>query len=678
MKTLHSHRRAACIALVAAAAALLAACDGQDMHGAAARGAARAPLGPASSVITPTLDDGWCGGHGVPESVCTRCNGSLIARFKQAGDWCAEHELPESQCVKCHPEVARRWAALDPDAKPAAEQPAAPIAEPVAAASPSPPDRWCFDHGVLKDVCTRCDPSLIERFKEANDWCGEHGLPESQCALCNPEVREKWAAVRPAAPSPRPSASDSVVMIERDGRRRPVGENDPLCQIENSIIRLRDPGIARQAGIETATVQRRPMSATVQVPAEIEFDATRVARITPRVPGIALEVRARLGDTVHAGDVLAVIDSTLLGDAKSHYIERRQDLLVAEAEYKRVRTLLDGARRLLEVATADAKPDEIRRHLEGVPVGEPRARLLRAHAALRLARFDAEREVELYEKNMSPEKDLQTAQAALAAAEAEFRAIREEIALASEKERVAAERSVQVARSALEAVRRRLQILGVSDGEIAALATEHHGHLTRYELRSPVAGRIIERNVTTGEAVENSQSLFVVADTSTLWLLADVNERDLPLLREGQPVQFTVDGVPGEAFDARLSWISSQVDDKTRLASVRAELANPEGALRAHMFGRARIVVRDSDQALSVPIDSIQTDGCCQLAFVRTAADTFEPRKVRLGVQTGGYAEVLRGLQESEAVVTAGSFLMKTEILKGNIGAGCCEVDPGR
>lgn len=96
------------------------------------------------------------------------------------------------------------------------------------------------------------------------------------------------------------------------------------------------------------------------------------------------------------------------------------------------------------------------------------------------------------------------------------------------------------------------------------------------------------------------------------------------------------------------------------------------------MFGQARIVLHDDDEVVSVPSEAVQTDGCCQLVFVRQSDTVYEPRKVLLGSSAGGFVEVLRGLAEGEPVVTVGSFLMKTEILKRNIGAGCCEVDPGR
>ena len=96
------------------------------------------------------------------------------------------------------------------------------------------------------------------------------------------------------------------------------------------------------------------------------------------------------------------------------------------------------------------------------------------------------------------------------------------------------------------------------------------------------------------------------------------------------------------------------------------------------MFGLARIIVHDNDEVLSVPEQAVQTDGCCQLVFVKRDEALFEPRKVSLGVSAHGHVEILAGLVTGESVVTVGSFLMKTEILKSNIGAGCCDVKPPR
>jgi len=638
-------------------------------------------MGPESSAIRPTLEHGWCAGHGVPESVCTRCNSSLIPQFKEAGDWCAEHGLPESQCEQCQPVVTAKWAALDPSKQ--RSEPTKPEngAVPVLGPDTSPvaidmSSGWCAGHGVPESVCTRCDASLIPQFKEAGDWCAGHGLPESQCELCNPGVAARWMALKPQSESDA-VAPAPVMKLERAPRLL-TASSDPLCQVDSLRVRFQDLSVVRKSGIEVEAVQPRRISAAINVPAQVEFDATRVTRITPRVAGVVREVAAEIGDAVHAGDLLAVIDSPALGEAKSRYIERQQTFMLAKADLERVQTIYRGKQRMLDAVTAGATTDAIRQRLEGVLVGEAKARLLRAHAKLQLTRAEANREAKLLEKQISSERDFQSAQSEFAAAEAEFLAIREEIAFTSERELIAAERAWQTAHTALEAAERQLHILGLSNKQVHAIGSEPDMQLSRYALQSPVSGRIVELTVAAGEAVVASDVLFVIVDNSTMWLLADVYERDLLLLREGAPVLFTVDGLPGASFEGQLNWISSRLDDRTRTVRVRANLPNDNGLLRANMFGVARLIVHDEAKVLSVAADAVQTDGCCQLVFVQEDDTVFTPRKVVLGARVNGHVEVLEGLKEGERVASTGSFLMKTEILKSNIGAGCCEVDPGR
>ncbi len=534
---------------------------------------------------------------------------------------------------------------------------------------------WCAEHGVPEAVCTRCNADLIPEFKAKNDWCAEHGLPESQDALCHPDVREKWAALRQS--SPKAAAAPADLKLERVPRLL-MATNDPLCQVDTLRVRFLDPSVVRKSGIEVEAVEPRRISAAIEVPAEVEFDATRVTRITPRVAGVVHQVVAEIGDRVRAGDVLAVIDSPALGEAKSRYIERKQTFLFAQADRERVRTISEGQQRMLKTVTAGATTEEVRQVLEGVPVGEAKARLLRAHAELQRARAEAARKAKLLEQEVTSERAYETARSELAAAEAGFLALREEIAFASEREQLAAEGARQTARAALEAAERQLHILGLSDEQVQAIGSEPDTQLSRYELRSPAFGRIVELRVAAGEAVDASGVLFVTADNSAMWLVADVYERDVRLLREGAPVLFTVDGLPGVSFEGRLNWISSQVDDRTRTIRVRADLPNEEGLLRAKMFGLAHLIVHDDDNVLSVAAEAVQTDGCCQLVFVREDDTLFVPRKVVLGASANGYVEVLKGLEEGEQVATTGSFLMKTEVLKGSIGVGCCDVDPGR
>ncbi len=114
-------------------------------------------IGPDTSAVPIDMSKGWCAGHGVPESVCTRCGASPV-KFKEAGDWCQEHDLPESQCVVCHPEVEAEWAKLNP-----AKQ----------------KDNQSGDASDTKSEKVPNEPQASRKGK----WCAEHGVPEPSFAI---------------------------------------------------------------------------------------------------------------------------------------------------------------------------------------------------------------------------------------------------------------------------------------------------------------------------------------------------------------------------------------------------------------------------------------------------------------------------------------------------------------
>lgn len=139
----------------------------------------------------------------------------------------------------------------------------------------------------------------------------------------------------------------------------------------------------------------------------------------------------------------------------------------------------------------------------------------------------------------------------------------------------------------------------------------------------------------------------------------------------GQAVRFLSERAEG-TFPGTITWISTAVDDQTRTVKVRAELENVEGKLLASTFGRAQITIRESPSAIAVPNTAIQWEGCCHIVFVRLTDDIFQTRKVQIGARDSHYTEVIAGLLPGEVVASAGSHVLKSEILKSNLGAGCC------
>lgn len=194
-------------------------------------------------------------------------------------------------------------------------------------------------------------------------------------------------------------------------------------------------------------------------------------------------------------------------------------------------------------------------------------------------------------------------------------------------------------------------------------------------LTAPIDGTIVARTVTVGQYVEPSNVLFEVADASVLWAEIDVPERELVLVRAGQPVSVTVDGIPDRTFDGALSWVAPSIDPRTRTTIARAPLENPDGLLRANQLGEARIDVGVDRVAVVVPRVAVQSAGGVDLVFVQLAVDEYEARRVKKAGGTLDQVVLVDGVAPGEQVVTTGAFLLKTETLKDSIGAGCCDVE---
>ncbi|MAG30400.1 MAG: efflux transporter periplasmic adaptor subunit [Deltaproteobacteria bacterium] len=237
---------------------------------------------------------------------------------------------------------------------------------------------------------------------------------------------------------------------------------------------------------------------------------------------------------------------------------------------------------------------------------------------------------------------------------------------------VASRRQLDLAQQEFEAAAAELRSI---DQSLRVSGASAEGRTGRFTLHAPIAGTVIRRPGLVGGAAGESNSLATIADTSRMWVLIDLPEWDAAGVRRGQQVEVRVDGVEGRTFAGKVTWIASEVDPRTRSVAARAELRNPDGLLRAGQFARATIHVAAPEDAVTVPLGSVQRVGDESILFVRTKAGLYEPRVVSPGRSDGRRVQVAGALREGEAVVTTGAFLLRTELSRESIGAGCCEVD---
>ena len=235
-----------------------------------------------------------------------------------------------------------------------------------------------------------------------------------------------------------------------------------------------------------------------------------------------------------------------------------------------------------------------------------------------------------------------------------------------------AEAGVNSQRARVAKVEEQIHRFGLSDSDLAKLTTEEgrniHRTASHSVIRAPFAGVITKYDVAKGEVVQPDHELFTLTNLTTVWVQADVYEKDLGRIERDSDVAVKVEAYPDRSFAGRLTFIADLIDPKTRTAKVRCVVANGDGALKLDMFARISIPTKDQRQAVVVPQVAVQQVDNQSVVFVRRTATEFERRDVRLGSSSGGLVEILDGLKPGETVVAAGSFYFKTALLRERIG----------
>lgn len=239
-------------------------------------------------------------------------------------------------------------------------------------------------------------------------------------------------------------------------------------------------------------------------------------------------------------------------------------------------------------------------------------------------------------------------------------------------ERVTSEKDLQQAEAEHRAACQQLRTQGFTEEQIDVLGSKPLEHVLM-EVRAPFAGEIVERTAVRGALVEAGKPLFTLADRSVMWAMLNIPESALARVKTGQTVELRVESLPGRTFTGKLTWIGAEVDEKTRMARARAEVANPDGILKARMFAQARILIRSVEGALLLPSSAIQRIEGKSFVFVKLADDLFDARAVSLGARWDGRVEITAGLKPEERVAVAHAFPLKSAFLISRLGAGCAD-----
>jgi Cu(I)/Ag(I) efflux system membrane fusion protein len=244
--------------------------------------------------------------------------------------------------------------------------------------------------------------------------------------------------------------------------------------------------------------------------------------------------------------------------------------------------------------------------------------------------------------------------------------------VASQQEYVLALKNLEVLKqSPIEEIRRgaeqlvnssreRLKLLDVPAHQLHDL-TDTHEIKKSLHIHTPAAGIVIEIGAREGQYVTPATQLYMIADLSKVWVYADIYEYELPWVREGDPVEMRLAGVPGKVFKGHLAFIYPYAEAKTRTIKVRLIFDNAELLLKPDMFAEVTIQAGREQEALVIPTESVVRSSSGDRVFVVQGEGRFEPRMVKTGLASNGHIEIREGLAEGETVVTSAQFLIDSE-----------------
>lgn len=228
------------------------------------------------------------------------------------------------------------------------------------------------------------------------------------------------------------------------------------------------------------------------------------------------------------------------------------------------------------------------------------------------------------------------------------------------------ERAAETGQELLESARRRLRYWDISASEIARI--EQSGTTRRtLTLAAPAGGVVVEKNVVQGMRIMPGMDLYKIADLSTVWVEAEIFEKDLSLTKLGQHGVVTFESYPGETFEGLVRYVYPTVDVQSRTGRVRLELKNPDGRLKPGMYASVALHLASPREAVLVPRTAVLQTGERAIVFVRGADGMLTPRKVTPGLATGSDIEVISGLVAGEVVASSAAFLIDAE---ANLGVG--------
>ncbi len=444
---------------------------------------------------------------------------------------------------------------------------------------------------------------------------------------------------------------------------KPSSDESTENAANENVVSLSDEKL-KLADLRVEPASRAPMQAYHLLKGRIDYDKERRVEIKAAAGGILVEIRVVPGQRVTKGQALAVLSSPEIGQARVEVHHAEEHWMLATQKRDWEREISKNVFALIDCLTNRLPIDEVEKRFKGKTLGKSRDVLISAYSRCSLAE-KLSKNADAVGADVLSAKTLEERQAERRSAQAALLAACEQASFDVMQEKTAAEIEEEDAIRKLNIAKEHLTTLLNYSG------VEFLGHfksgeeLSRVEIRSPIDGTVEERHGAVWDRIRSSDTLLVVADTKTLWVAADVRERDWRALAltSGRIVTVETPAMPGQRFEARVKFVGRQVDKQTNAIPLVAEIANNNGLLRPGLFVNVSIPVGPSQTLLCVPAAALVSHDNVKFLFVRENPNVFRRVDVVTGMETDNRVEIVRGITEGTPVVTRGSALLKAELL---------------
>ncbi|HCS51283.1 MAG TPA: hypothetical protein DIW81_06770 [Planctomycetaceae bacterium] len=441
--------------------------------------------------------------------------------------------------------------------------------------------------------------------------------------------------------------------------------SETSAELEESDTLILPEGKITAGNFASVPVEPRTVQHVHTVPGRLRYDQSKHVDVKAPMDGILTEVLVTPGDFVETGDLIAVIRSPEIGQARAEILKRQQQREIAMKVLEREEILDSNLKRLSAMLEEGKSVKEIEAASADLALGSYRQEILSAYSNLVLARELTEKIRPLVESGSVPGRTLKERENERQLAETAFLTARDLAKFSVAQAKMKAEADVSEADRQLNLAWQSLEtLLGYKeDKETANLSDEEA--LSRLEVRAPFAGNVESRGFANDERVMRGASLIVLANTETLYVEASIRESDwsATALKQGTIVKVLVPALEDRMFDAKVHYVGREVQAETNSVPLVATIDNQEGLLRPGMYVRVTIPIGTPHEALSIKPESIIQHENQQFVFVDLQDGKFKRCDISTGQSSEEWVEVTEGLSQGQLVVTDGAFLLKSEFL---------------